>query len=946
MASMTYDGRSFMMDGRRIWLVSASIDPARVPPVEWPDRIHAARLAGFNTVSVPILWSLVEPRPNRFDFTGHADYRRFVELAGEAGLWVMLRPGPMVGEGWDLGGLPTWLAKPGGVKIRTNEQAFLEAVSRYISALAERLRDLQVTAQGRGGPIILIEQERGWTCGHDEMAAAYLGELSRYIREAGFTVPTFNSNDLWQPSEGQVDAWRGERGLFTTIRQLGAVRPDHPRFIADFPSPRPVIVDQPMPQAPDPLVVQRRLAEAMAAGGQANIANFGGGCLSGFGAGRMAEHPAAMLGPAADATAALDESGGPTPYYGPIRRLALFASSFARVLASCDENNHAAVANPDPGPDGGGASVIFNSGQQGGVAWVFGRLDADGAMPRKAADEPVNLVLGDGLTLPVPLGRQRVAWCLLGVNLGGRATLDYSSLSVLTLSGRTLVCFGPAGSVGRVSINGTRVTVTVPGPREAHAELIEGFTLIVVDEETADSTFVGKDATYVNVHGITAAGEPVPMPGTGRAYYKVTPGAPDREGVTGGRQPLVEPITPKRPRPAPKPAPASWRFAPAAEHAAGLSPRFATIDGPADLGQLGTPRGYGWYRSVVKVAAAKKYRIIAPGCGDRLHLYVDGEPAGVLGTGPGAEPELNVSLKKGDRTLVVLADNGGRLSSGVGPIEAKGLWRHLCEAAPIKPGKPSVVAADPADPFKLGLPCMGIHRGDTTLPLRARWVLNHRRKSPLALDFGPVHHRGLLIVNDIPEALIEPGTTRSLLLDPEALARGNNTIDFAPIPHVIKGEAQAYAESVAEDVAHALRVNEIAAELTAKSDWAFAKWERPDEAAFAQATKAAMASPPGVPVWWAATFDGSGIADRPLLLSLAGMTRGQVYLNGRHVGRYAVATHEGQPTGGPAQIALPTSWLREGDNELALFDEHGGNPAKITLDADNARRRFRAAQAD
>ena len=191
MASITYDGQSFMLDGRRVWLVSGSINYARVPRALWADRIHAAKQAGLNCVETPVIWARHEPRQGQFDFTRDNDLRHFVQLIGLAGLWCILRPGPFVDAGWDFGGLPPWLLTNENVRLRTNNQAFLEASSRYISALAGQLRDLQVNApvpkgspQGtHPGPIVLMQTEHAWTCGDDTLADAYLGELDRYLRE-------------------------------------------------------------------------------------------------------------------------------------------------------------------------------------------------------------------------------------------------------------------------------------------------------------------------------------------------------------------------------------------------------------------------------------------------------------------------------------------------------------------------------------------------------------------------------------------------------------------------------------------------------------------------------------------------------------------------------------------------------------------------------------------
>src|SRR5262245_25612293 len=167
MASITYDGQSFMLDGRRIWLVSGAIHYARVPRELWADRIHAARQAGLNCIETPVFWARHEARQGQFDFKGDNDLRHFVELIQQVNMYCILRPGPFVGAGWDMGGLPAWLLGVPNIRLRVNSQPFLEACSRYITAVAQQVRDLQVTSGDGGGPIILIQNEHAWTCGHD-----------------------------------------------------------------------------------------------------------------------------------------------------------------------------------------------------------------------------------------------------------------------------------------------------------------------------------------------------------------------------------------------------------------------------------------------------------------------------------------------------------------------------------------------------------------------------------------------------------------------------------------------------------------------------------------------------------------------------------------------------------------------------------------------------------
>lgn len=66
---------------------------------------------GANTVETYISWNLHEPRMGEFDFgTGGNDFsgfmniRRFVQIAKEEDLLVILRPGPYICAEWEYGG--------------------------------------------------------------------------------------------------------------------------------------------------------------------------------------------------------------------------------------------------------------------------------------------------------------------------------------------------------------------------------------------------------------------------------------------------------------------------------------------------------------------------------------------------------------------------------------------------------------------------------------------------------------------------------------------------------------------------------------------------------------------------------------------------------------------------------------------------------------------------
>lgn len=919
MATVTFDGRSFQIDGRRIWLVAGSVQHARMPRSQWADRLYAAKQAGLNTIETSVVWSAVEPRPGHYQFEDEHDVRAFVTLAGEMGLHVILRVGPFIGRDLDLGGLPVWLLSQADMKLRAVNPAFLEASSRYFAALADQVRDLQVTSTGAGGSLLAIQIEHEWTCGSDP-AGIYLGNLSRYIREAGIAVPVINANNLWQGAEGQIDGWVGDEGMFPLIRQLGFVRPGSPRVIIEFGGTRMPRIGEPIEDAEDPYTLQRRLAEAVAAGGQVCISPFVAPSRFGFSGGSAIDGPNRFLADAGHVRAPIDESGSSTVSYGPIRRLSTFTSRFARVLAAADPEYRPVVQ--DPGSDHAGAIITHMHGSQGSIAFLFSPKSG-----KSTAGQRVELLRPNGTPLSVYLGKQRVSWCMFDVHLGGHSVLDYCGLNVLDSTKDFLICFGPGGTVGSLAINGTPIEITVPKSRKPAVERLEGVTVVVVSEDFIDTTYLGNNCVYVGVGGICSDGEPISL---GKPFTTVnTEGK--AKSTSGTKFPAV-----------PKVSLGAWESANNELHIAGESPRYAGIDGPACLAELGTPYGYGWYRAEFKQSATKRVHLAAPDSGDRVQVIVDGQPAGVLGEGPGASTELSVSLKKGDRTIVLLADNMGRRCDATGSNEPIGVTGQLREIAALKAGKPEIIECEPLHPLKHATPLMMMRDNDAAFPERVTWKIMHRKKSPLHFSLGPVPVRGVLLVNEEYECIIEPGETFRKTLDGEDLHRGNNSLEFAPMDDPAPESTMA---KLASSLAAVFSVTEGINDLTAKkAQWAFAKWETPQEAIYEPVAKARL-SDRDVPSWWMSEFNMAPTSEHPVLLELSGMTKGQVYINGKNLGRYFVATADGVAVEPGGAMLIPTPWLVDGLNTVTLFDEHGGNPSKVRIVLDGDRRPIRKAKA-
>jgi hypothetical protein len=227
-------------------------------------------------------------------------------------------------------------------------------------------------------------------------------------------------------------------------------------------------------------------------------------------------------------------------------------------------------------------------------------------------------------------------------------------------------------------------------------------------------------------------------------------------------------------------------------------------------------------------------------------------------------------------------------------------------------------------------PIWEVNPGDLALPDRITWTLAHRRKTPVLFSVGPLPARALLVLNAKPIALLERGSIERHVLQPDQLKAGVNTVQLAMLPDVQASDSKALLEAVAPTA----EFEECLEDLADKAEWAFAKWEPPRATAYQKHKPGARANS-GTPAWWSATFPGADTS-RPLFLDATGLTKGQLYVNGRHLCRYFVATAEGKSVPPQSHYYLPAPWLHaEGENQVLIFDEHGASPAKcrITHDA-------------
>lgn len=187
-------GRQFLRGGQPHRIFSGALHYFRIVPEYWRDRMLKCRAMGLNTIETYVAWNLHEPRPGTFSFDGLLDLRRFVSLAGDLGMDVILRPGPYICAEWEFGGLPAWLLADRSMKLRSMHPGFLDAVSRYFDNVLPQITDQLCT---NGGPIVAVQIENEY--GSYGNSASYLRWIEQALIDRGIDTLLFTSDGPCDP---------------------------------------------------------------------------------------------------------------------------------------------------------------------------------------------------------------------------------------------------------------------------------------------------------------------------------------------------------------------------------------------------------------------------------------------------------------------------------------------------------------------------------------------------------------------------------------------------------------------------------------------------------------------------------------------------------------------------------------------------------------------------
>jgi hypothetical protein len=471
-APVEWDRYSMKVEGRRVFLDSGEVHPFRMPgPAMWRDVLAKLRAAGLNSISIYVPWQLHEIEPGRFRFGGRYDMERFLRLARDEGLYVMVRPGPYVQGEIDGGGYPYWVLGSPGV-LRSVDPNFTAAWKRWYAAVMPRIARWQIGGR-RHGTVIGVQVENEFP-GDTDDNRDYMRDLVATAKAHGVRVP-ITHNDV------QFLGVQPSRGLFVDIVDVFSFD-NYPRQFTCCPEwdeSTFAQVDDFESHYRSLGVTGSPLYTAEIQGGSAPIAGDDGKSLedryrafvgyepvqqiSLIGQGltwvnRYMTHGGTTwgnlqyptLGTTYDYAAPIREWGSLGPRFDDLRRVALQRAAAAGTIEATE-----AVEPEDVGVSASDPDALYRVRRQvGGGALHILLRNADPAPDRK-----VGITIGNTTTPEVNVPGHSARWLLANADLAGWR-IRYTTAEVLVATQRHLVVFGDPGNAYELALPRKRLRFT------------------------------------------------------------------------------------------------------------------------------------------------------------------------------------------------------------------------------------------------------------------------------------------------------------------------------------------------------------------------------------------------------------------------------------------------------------------------------------------------------
>ena len=915
-----WDNGYFVLNGQPTFINSGSIHYARVPRELWEDRIWRLKMMGFNAAQSYVFWNATEPREGQFNLTDNLDLDAWLTTLQKMGMYALVRPGPYACAEWEEGGYPAWLSiKPGMV------QREMGPMIPYGDVYMNKMEGIVATHQlNHGGNVFLLQLEnehsRGWGTDVDD---PYLKYLDDQARANGIEIPMFNSglHHSHDPS-GETPFPPGASPWYSTEFWTG--------WIGKYGEMAPGTVAE----------KTRGSWKAIAFGGAGyNYYMAHGGTNFGY-SGDTFETTY-------DYSAPIGEAGQLRPFYFYARRAADFAQSFTPLLTGSHDDPDLAksdvpqlrvTARTNPA----GGSIVFvdhfqrKDGPVAAIPPEANAYHAPKADPNAILE--TRLTVG-GVTLPhqgsLKVGPVEPRTVIVNLPWTANATFESVCTNVLlrhAIGGMDYwVCYGPAGDAGELTLKRknpgalpSQFDFTYPadaGVKEIDLDSGDGHQarLLVMNTETSNRVWLAQDRLYVGASFVGADGS-VEFPPEGGAATVYSSGGKSRITRAAVSLPAL-----------PKLGPWTWRDAATERTGPTGGAGWLPSEGPQPMETYdGFQNRYGWYRTNMHRDAAGPVSLHFGGSSGAFVAFLNGQPASLDG----------LDAKAGDNALAILAKAGARPKSTyggpVGKRNARGLWSGVSEdraATPLTVAwKHWTQAKRDADPDAIARPdyddstWQAVDPATLAAKLTAargnNWYRGTFTLTPAQVDSVfdcPTFGRAQTVVYLNGKRLDDRDVDASKIL-----VAGKNTV-LVEVQSRLGEDAGLLAVSLwrnsplgraAWSFHGGLDNLEETAVVGRVTNW-------PDFLAHAPWQPDAANAPAALPVFWKSGFtyhQTPGLRETLGLLT-DGLKAGYVWLNGHNLGEC------------PQKVPMyvPECWLKEGVNDLVVFDLYGAKPDALAL---------------
>ncbi|WP_145323688.1 beta-galactosidase [Paenibacillus xylanexedens] len=981
-SELTYDARSFFLNGERVFLNSATIHYFRMPKEEWREVLLKAKLAGMNCIDTYFAWNVHEPEEGQWSFEGDNDCGAFLDLCAELGMWVIARPGPFICAEWDFGGFPYWLGTKDGVKFRENNETYLHYVNLYFDRIVPIIRERQLSA---GGRVILVQVENEYGYLMDDVAASdHMNTLRDGLLQRGIDATLITCVGGAEGTIEGANFWSGADGHYEKLR---AKQPETPKMVTEFWTGwfenwgGPSAIQKTVP------LLEKRFMEILRAGytGISHYMFYGGTNFGGYGGRTMGSSDIFMI-TSYDYDAPLNEYGRVTPKYAVTKNLSYFVHAFGALLMQTEEipaeQNH--VRHPE------GLSV---RGRQAGNQKIW-FLES-----HKDERETMHITLEEGRTLPVALNPGQIIPLLDRVPIAEQVYLTAGTMitgNEMINGELTLFIVAAAGQrsvieleAGALNVTGSTVQVLVehdsarnvyrfdlfhfkePGTVQLEANGTP-IRFMILDQETMNRTWrleateqkglryaIGFDDVDVLPSGqvkgmISDPDRTITLLGDwadGERTFTGHEFLVSQESIAGIQQqlPWTSPI-----------APTLSDYPELSRVTLTAKQRPASAQ-PEDFSRYGQDFGYLLYECDFESPIEGITSLILPDIQDTARIIVNGVQQALVRQVGAAGVQLQVD--QGKNTLQILVQHMGRLNFSPHLGESKGLagpaylggkaqdirrgWRmesgsvHLDEVnslqeAPLLSRSFTLDGMDRA--ILVGALSKGLCINGIEVPMDGYqdWFafqtldlslyIKPGETNTLEMPYSRSPLNRLELITYPSEGELKgwrmAGTDALLPQQWESSGVGQKSVHPEAQGSIQRAAHPGIAEggnSSANRVTHTSGESVNRATLNEKSHPV--SNHDPVQGSYGQ------------PVWYRWRFAKPVVSEHHkvnLMLRLTGMSKGTIHLNGHHLGRY-------WQIGPQEDYKIPVAWLQE-ENELLLFDEEGRTPERVRFILDELSR--------